>query len=508
MKMKKIIYFVILVLLVSAITSNTFKADSTKNLIDWSDFVSTDSYTIENKTPIEIENGETYTLVFDRSYNENFYEYLSLIDITFIFSDTNIERVKKISEDETKHLGYIQFVAEGAKLKIKNINTPSASSSYNLALYKGEYKDFNNFYFSSQEYIEIGEYYLNYDNFFEYDPGYNIPKYYILNPNIKTDSEFISSNLVKEVGQYEVIYKARDNNKNLDFFYKMLINIYDNTPPLINTVEISYDFTNKPTIEQFISDIIVSDNASSSSQITVSVLNQNFIEASSPGVYSASVKAEDSEGNFSTKNVNVILEVSQKPTITGPKILYYYRSDERPKVSDILALLTAKDLYGIDLQISVVSQTYNENVTTPGYFNIHIQTSDSYGNVTKETIYISIIDDRKPEFVFNNLVLQTKDEYLTEAEIILFIEEGLKELGFEPTNIQISNIEQINEKLSKVSYRYEDKNEIIYEDVLNINIIDQPKREVIVISIVLSSVVLISGVGIYFKIKRKRKINI
>ncbi|KFZ27060.1 MAG: hypothetical protein KQ78_00835 [Candidatus Izimaplasma bacterium HR2] len=118
------------------------------------------------------------------------------------------------------------------------------------------------------------------------------------------------------------------------------------------------------------------------------------------GTYTVNYNITDTNGNVATTiSRTIIVRDTTAPTFTG-STSYTWNISLYNNLNDLLALITASDLYSGDLTASIVvqSDTFSGNTTVLGTYTVVLRATDSTGNYTDMTITIDIIDDIAPTF--------------------------------------------------------------------------------------------------------------
>lgn len=136
------------------------------------------------------------------------------------------------------------------------------------------------------------------------------------------------------------------------------------------------------------------------------------------GVYTVTFGVTDSENNISYLEVDIHVVDIVAPTITGTtsdiQISY---TDEFSVSSWVNSLQVTDNYYTSNLDITVKTNTYSANKTTPGNYYVEVKVTDGSGNVGTLIRNITVVDDKGPEFQGLNTITTSISENLTINDI-------------------------------------------------------------------------------------------
>ncbi len=201
------------------------------------------------------------------------------------------------------------------------------------------------------------------------------------------------NNLV--LGTYTINYNVTDSSGNVATQVSRSVIVRDTTAPvqiLTGDITVYVEFgENYTELGATWTDAYdVSGSSVDSGSVNVAVL----------GTYIINYNITDSNGNVaSTISRTIIVRDTTAPTFTG-STSYTWNISLYNNLNDLLALITASDLYSGDLTSAIVvqSDTFSGNTTTLGTYTVVLRATDSTGNYTDMTITIDIIDDIAPTF--------------------------------------------------------------------------------------------------------------
>lgn len=136
------------------------------------------------------------------------------------------------------------------------------------------------------------------------------------------------------------------------------------------------------------------------------------------GVYTVTFGVTDSENNTSYLEVDIHVVDIVAPTITGTtsdiQISY---TDEFSVSSWVNSLQVTDNYYTSNLDITVKTNTYSANKTTPGNYYVEVKVTDGSGNVGTLIRNITVVDDKGPEFQGLQTITTSISENLTINDI-------------------------------------------------------------------------------------------
>lgn len=136
------------------------------------------------------------------------------------------------------------------------------------------------------------------------------------------------------------------------------------------------------------------------------------------GVYTVTFGVTDSENNTSYLEVDIHVVDIVAPTITGTATdIQISYTDEFSVASWVNSLQVTDNYYTSNLDITVKTNTYSANKTTPGNYYVEVKVTDGSGNVGTLIRNITVVDDKGPEFQGLNTITTSISENLTINDI-------------------------------------------------------------------------------------------
>lgn len=475
---------------------------STYNLLDLENLQGTMDK-LETIEPIRIITGKTYTLIFSERFSYKIDSEIRNQDqatIELVFDGNTIKDfLWKVKQFDDFYIIYYEFVAPSNELGIRKIDYDGFFPE--VLLMEGNVTRFSGFYFYGEAIGKVIEETITYEEVDSYSPDV----YYYMN-NLQTLKvpTLIQNDLEKGLGGYDLVYMAIENNKR--YYLNINVTVIDDLPPILLTGGLSYQFDQKPNLEQVLSDLNIVDNTTEINRSHIEVIVDNLSDANRPGTYDIVIKITDDSNNFAEETVSVSLLSDGKLTFIGPMTHFYYKTKKLASIEDIISQYKAYDPYtNLELDIEVVSSSYNGPGTTPGNKSIKIQIVDSTGVVHIKYITVIVIDDSRPIFVYNNIyiTLNLKQDY-SDSEIIDLISEQLDEKKIVYYNLSFTK-DELNENKLNITYVNE-SDETVYDFVM-IDYLDNDKSTIIIaLSIGLAGSIMVIYLAINNR-KKKKKIK-
>ncbi len=200
------------------------------------------------------------------------------------------------------------------------------------------------------------------------------------------------------IGTYQFVIYGIDANENVSADYTFNVIVADSTKPSNTTFgTITQPNDVQLTPDQIISKFTISDNYSSSENITkVLVKNDYSTNWTKPGTYDVVCRATDESGNYQDSTGHIIIVDKTKPSNQGSSITQ--PNNVKLSTEELLALFTVSDDVSSAANItkSILSDTYSNNWTKPGTYEVVCRATDEAGNYTDATSTIPVEDKTKP----------------------------------------------------------------------------------------------------------------
>lgn len=231
------------------------------------------------------------------------------------------------------------------------------------------------------------------------------------NSNLEVTKSIDLTNLnTDELGEYTITYFVYDSTGNNNSV-SVKVKVVDTKPPEINVTNenISFNLSEQITDYDYQSIIEVTDNYDgeiNSQNVFIDKHNVNYNE---PGTYKVFVYVSDSNGNFSTKIINVTIIDNIKPEINGTKDLDIIIGTT---VQDIcIEDVSAYDLTDGNLTNYIYIDYSLINPNKVGEYPLTYIVFDSSGNERIKIVKVSVIDIEVPKIEgINDLTIEVLTE--------------------------------------------------------------------------------------------------
>jgi hypothetical protein len=185
---------------------------------------------------------------------------------------------------------------------------------------------------------------------------------------------------ISELGDYTVTYSITDSDDNTASISVTMTVIEDNPPTLSGMIDITiyqgetYDLTDGITA--------IDDK---DGDITSSIVITESIDVDTAGLYTVNYAITDSSGNEVTEEVTLTVLEDAAPVITG----FADFSIDVGDTYDLETGVTVSDVVDGDLTTSLTIDDTVDNMA-PGTYVVTYSVTDSYGNLTEETITVTV----------------------------------------------------------------------------------------------------------------------
>ncbi|MGL5328628.1 MAG: immunoglobulin-like domain-containing protein, partial [Peptostreptococcaceae bacterium] len=142
------------------------------------------------------------------------------------------------------------------------------------------------------------------------------------------------------------------------------------------------------------------------SEITVV---SNNVDTNTAGVYSVIYQVVDSDGNTTYKEIQVVVETNEVPTIDANDV-----SIKEGDTFDPLNAnnnLVATDVEDGDITGDITVLSSNVDTSTPGTYQVTYQVIDSDGNITTKDITVVVRSNQAPTINANDVNLKVGDSF-------------------------------------------------------------------------------------------------
>lgn len=154
---------------------------------------------------------------------------------------------------------------------------------------------------------------------------------------------------------------------------------------------------------------------------SIYVINDGNYDGSVVGTYTVEVGVTDSEGQESRFIFSAIVADNVAPTLVAPNLNQTVAYNANFNFTTYLASLVKTDNYYApeDITITIYTNQYTGNKTTPGTYNVVLRVQDPYVNFTDYTLTITVTDPVAPVFTGGiNTLSKSVNEVITLAQIL------------------------------------------------------------------------------------------
>lgn len=211
---------------------------------------------------------------------------------------------------------------------------------------------------------------------------------------------------------YTILYRVEDSSGNVSTLTVNVL-VKDVTGPsfgIANPVRtVSYKDTFN--VEGFKANLLVTDNYSTSANITITVIANTYTANKSvPGTYHVTYQATDQFGNSSTKVISVTVIDNIGPVFSGVSTVVKPVNSVVTANQIVAQVIASDEISGnVTSSIIIVTDNYTGNGATIGNYSIVVRATDAAGNTTDYTITVQVRDSLPPVFY-------VKDGYFINVE--------------------------------------------------------------------------------------------
>ncbi len=503
--MKRKLFILMLVLLFSGIKIKAANpVDSRINLLDMRNIYfeyannpdNTYIHYVKTKEPLNLKSLSTYTIIADeRYYHMEIEEGYPLPTWSLNDGEIILEPEHYVSSKYGNWV-YATFQVNGTlfhvdEMVISDCLENDLEYPFKIMMFEGTMNDFKGFYGYGSSFDYEEEYLL-----LGYGNEYTVEEITEMVNNESGEIELLETNYEAgaTVGEYYLRFQATTPFK-VASNYQLNVKVVDITPPIITGPQTAtYEaYGLAPTTQQIKSTLTVTDDVDGNipwQNITVledTFLNQKYV----PGTYYIIFEAKDAANNASTHTFTINIEDTTPPTITGPSVIYRDISEGLMSTAEILALFSAYDLVSGIVEVTLKTPPHTE---ASGKHLIEVEAKDAHNNTQTAKLCLVYIDSSLPNIISSPLIISKAEfDNMTEEEIKAWI---MSQTG--GTNVTILNNEALFDSEGKIYFSY-DLNGRTHYGILEI----KPKRNIIPF-IIVSSVIVLNGVGLLIYFKKKK----
>jgi hypothetical protein len=239
--------------------------------------------------------------------------------------------------------------------------------------------------------------------------------------NILNDAYTENINIL---GSYDVDFEVVDQSLNT-INHSFMVHVVDqNAPILENDSTVEVKLSNPLNTSAIIDSLIYSDNYDSKQDLILEI-TENTYQGNEEivGNYYIDVTITDLSNNVLSTRILIDVVDDIAPIIQGPNnlSLSYSKTYDTSYFINLLTVSDNASIVTLD-NIAVLTNTYLNNETTVGSYQMIFELTDGAGNVTSHEITIDVIDDIPPViYVDNFMVTVSTDVTFDEQDALLLL---------------------------------------------------------------------------------------
>ncbi|MFH5882209.1 hypothetical protein [Liberiplasma polymorphum] len=216
-----------------------------------------------------------------------------------------------------------------------------------------------------------------------------------LTSDIKIIEDHYSDNIGK-VGEHTVLLEVEDSSHNKTQFSLVII-IKDEILPIITGPDTVYvDVDMPPNLEEIIEQHYSFYDDYDKELFEYVILDDYYSgHKNSIGLKQVTIEISDSSLNKTQKTINIMVEDTVAPVITGDTSLTISLS-QGLMINDLLSFYEVTDNYDLNPVIIIDSHTFIDELNRLGQYTMILKATDTSGNETTYQVSVTIIDDIKP----------------------------------------------------------------------------------------------------------------
>jgi len=189
--------------------------------------------------------------------------------------------------------------------------------------------------------------------------------------NISNNLEVLEdtySNNINKKGTYHITFQAKDNSNNISETFKISItNIDDISPTITGPGNLTYSINNKPSLNNLLSEYIISDNIDQ--KLEIEVINDTYSNSLSTGTFYIELSTTDSSNN---KSLPFIIKIDVVEVILNlNKLSLYLPTSTILTIEEINSLINLQETY------TILENTYTPNYLYEGTYKIQYKLEDN-----------------------------------------------------------------------------------------------------------------------------------
>jgi len=219
-----------------------------------------------------------------------------------------------------------------------------------------------------------------------------------------------------EAGSYKLTLRALDRSGNI-VVQDCIVNVYDITPPVLTTKELSYPYWFKSLYPFINQAVIVDDDSECVKEVISDSYTPNY---TIPGKYPVEYKVSDIYGNTSYCTVYITVKDDRAPVITYEENVSLTTLDNYPidEFRKFISVIDECDNEILDYDIEDI-RGYLNDTTRAGEYMFRIKAKDKAGNTAISNFLVNVYDEDYPKLEFREYAIVTQKGYnLTKEEIL------------------------------------------------------------------------------------------
>ena len=218
--------------------------------------------------------------------------------------------------------------------------------------------------------------------------------------DITIKSDNYTTNKTK-LGTWNVIFEVEDSSGNTSTFTKT-IKVIDNVAPVFSGIEtLTKSYTEVMTLSEIIAQVTANDEIDGNLTNKITVANDGFTGKSNKvGTHYIELSVSDNAGNTTTRTITVKVIDDQLPGwfITNGVSINLTPGTELTR-TQIVELLhkSGQVLAPANARITYLTDTYSDNIGTPGTYTLAFRTVLTNGQENTYTYAVNVLDDKTDE---------------------------------------------------------------------------------------------------------------
>lgn len=196
------------------------------------------------------------------------------------------------------------------------------------------------------------------------------------------------------VGSYEVVVGVKDS-ENQESIFEFTAVVADMVSPILVAPNLEQTVNAEQTFNftTYLASLVKSDNYYDDDDITITIQSNEYTANKSiPGTYNVVLRVKDPSLNYTDYTLEITVIDETPPQFTQGLTTLSKSINEEINTAQIIATQRAVDAVDGDVSdsITIVSNNYQGNETTPGNYTIVIKAVDAAGNEATKTITVEV----------------------------------------------------------------------------------------------------------------------